>query len=255
MSSTTTPATPGPAVPHAAEPEFDLLTWLEINRKPLLIALSALAVGAVVLMVVRHQKRDAEVGADTALLALVPPKAPGDAATPPKAEDLLKLAETHSGTRAAERARLLAAGRLYADGKPAEARAQFEQFERDYPESVFAGTAALGVATALDAENKTNEALAAYQRVIGSFSTEPVAAQARLAKARLHESAGQFPQALAIYDELGRTASGSGMTMQLAAMARAQLLQAHPELDKPAVMTNAVNVAAPAPIVLPATAK
>lgn len=242
MSSTTAPKTPNPApLPEEQGSDFDLLTWFELNRKPILVAVAALIVAGVTMMVVRTQRRAAHENASTELLALRPPTKPGDAATPPAAADLIRLAETHAGTSAAERARLLAAGRLFSEGKYAEARAQFDQLERDFPQTEFASIAALGIASSLDAENKTNEAITAYQRVIGAFATSPAATQAKLAKAGLHVAAGQAQQALAIYDDLMKSQTMS-QALQEAAMARARLLAAHPELDKPLIATNAITI-------------
>jgi predicted negative regulator of RcsB-dependent stress response len=242
-SPTTPSAAPGPA-PEQDGPQVDLLTWLELNRKPLLIGVAVVCVVVIGSMVVRHNRQQAEIAANTALLELTPPTRGADAATPPKAADLLKLADDNAGRAAAGRARFLAAGRLYAEGKHAEARAQFEQVEREAPEGFFASTSALGIAASLDAENKSAEAMASYQRVITAFKDEPAAAHAKLAKARLHEAAGQFKEALALYDEIGKGQS-SMVALQSAMMARSQLLTAHPELDKPAVLTNAVNVLTP----------
>jgi TolA-binding protein len=232
-----------------SEPDFDLITWLEVNKKTLLAVLAALVLATVVTMFVRWQHTNAEAEANRALLAATIKETPGAAAD---SATLLKIADEHAGTRAAERARLLAATQLFAEGKPAEARAQFEKFNADYPDSSLAGTAALGIASSFDAENKSAEAVAAYQRVIGSFGTEPVAAQARLAKALLHEAANQPEQALALYDELAKSPT-AGAEAQAAMVARARLLQKHPELDKPAVMTNNVKVAAPAAAKVPPT--
>ncbi|MFM8358587.1 MAG: hypothetical protein ACKOET_08505, partial [Verrucomicrobiota bacterium] len=72
----------------------------------------------------------------------------------------------------------------------------------------------------------------------------------RLAKARLHESLKQPQEALALYNEVGK--SSQGTTANDAFIRRANLLRQHPELDKPAVTTNTVTVQ-PAP--LPPTAK
>ncbi len=242
-SPTTPSAAPGPA-PDQDGPQVDLLTWLELNRNPLLIGVAIVAIAVIATMVVRQRQRDAALDANTRLLELTPPIRGIDAATPPKPADLLKLADDNAGRPAAERARFLAAGRLYAEAKYAEARTQFEAVERDAPEGLLASTSALGIAATFDAENKTNEAMTAYQRVISSFKDEPAAVHAKLAKARLHEVANQPKEALAIYDELGRNQS-SMFGMQSAMMARAQLLSAHPELDKPVVATNSVNVLAP----------
>ncbi len=243
-SPTTPSATPG-AAPGQDGPELDLLTWLELNLKPLLVGVAVVCVIVVGVIVVRHNREQAEIAVNTALLQLAPPTRGGDAATAPNPADLLKLAGENPDRPAAGRARFLAAGRLYAEGKYAEARAAFEQVEQEAPEGILASTAALGIAASLDAENKTNDAMAAYQRVITSFKDEPAAAHAKLAKARLHEAAGQFKEALAFYDELGRS-QNSMVALQSAMMARSQLLSAHPELDQPVATTNAINVLAPA---------
>jgi predicted negative regulator of RcsB-dependent stress response len=223
----------------------DLLTWLELNRNALVLGVAVVAIGVAALLVVRHRQQEAFLEANTRLLQLTPPTRGADAATPPKAADLLAFAAENTGRPAAERARFIAAGRLFAEGKYADARTQFEQIERDSPEGLLASTAALGIASSLDAENKTNEAMAAYQRVITAFKDEPAAVHAKLARARLYEAANQPKEALALYDELGKN-QASMFGLQSAMMARAQLLTAHPELDQPLVTTNAVNVLSPA---------
>ncbi len=232
-----------PTLPEGtSEPQFDLLTWLEVNKKLLAGAAAAVVVAVVATMFVRYQREQTEVAADRALLA-VTSSGTSEAAVP--SAKYLEVAAAHSGTRAAERARILAAGRLFAEGKPADARAQFEKFAADFPDSPLAGTAALGIASALDAENKSTDAIAAYQRVIGTYGTESVASQARLAKARLHEAANQPELALALYDDITKSATAAS-AVQPAMAARAALLQKHPELDKPSTLTNSVKVA-PAP--------
>lgn len=235
MSSTT--ATPSPTTPEKSEPEFDFLTWFEVNKKLLAATLAALVLAVITVMVVRWNRDREEAEASRALLAASTPATPEAKVS---SQALLQLAEAHRGTHAAERARLLAAGHLFAEGKYAEAQTQFERFGADFPDSALAGTASLGVASALDAQNKTNEAIAAYQRVIGSFGTEAVAIQAKLAKAGLLEANRQSAEALALYDDLLRTAGS-----QQVLLARARLLQLHPELDKPVTNTPAAKAIAP----------
>ena len=65
------------------------------------------------------------------------------------------------------------------------------------------------MAACLDAQGKHKEALAAYQDVASRFTDSPVAAQARLAAARLLEADNQPAQALKIYDELSAPTSTS----------------------------------------------
>jgi tetratricopeptide (TPR) repeat protein len=228
MSSTIVTASPD--APENAAPEFDLLTWFEVNKKIIAAAFAALVLAVITMMIVRYNRDRAEAEAGRALLAAT------TLATPEaklSSQALLLVADSHHGTHASEHARLLAAGQLFAEGKYAEAQAQFARFNTDYPDSLLAGTAALGIASVLDAQGKSAEAIAAYQRVIGSFGTESVAIQAKLAKAALHEAAQQSAEALALYDDLLRTAAS-----QPVMAARARLLQQHPELEKP-MATNA----------------
>ena len=232
MSSTT--VTPSPAAPEPSAPEFDFLTWFEVNKKILVAALAALVLAVITVMIVRWNRDHAEADASQALLVASTPATPEAALS---SQALLQVAEAHRGTHAAERARLLAAGQLFSEGKYAEAQTQFERFNADFPENPLAATATLGIASALDAQGKTADAIAAYQRVIGSFAGDPAAVQAKFAKAGLHEANHQSAEALAIYDDLLRTAGS-----QQVLLARGRLLQLHPELDKPA--TNAPVVPA-----------
>jgi hypothetical protein len=100
------------------------------------------------------------------------------------------------------------------------------------------GAATYGVASALDAQNKTAEAIAAYARFISGFAADPLVAQARLSKALIHESQKQYSEAIALYDEVSKDTTS--MAAQEASARKAALLQAHPELT-PAV-TNAPAV-------------
>ena len=145
------------------------------------------------------------------------------------------MASQHSGTAAAERSEFLAATKLFEDGKYAEAQKAFEAFNQAHADSLLGGAATYGVASALDAQNKTAEAIAAYGRFISGFATDPLVAQARLSKALIHESQKQYSEALALYDEVSKDATS--MAAQEASAHKAALLQAHPELTS--VATNA----------------
>ena len=134
---------------------------------------------------------------------------------------------------------------MFEQGKFPEARAQFEGFTRQFGASEFAGAAELGVAATLDSENKTSEALAAYQAVVAQRPNTAESNQAKLAIARIHESRNDFPQALKIYAELARPTAQSLWGAE-ASMRRDYLLQTHPELaatNQPApVSAMATNV-------------
>ena len=229
---------PSPVATDTHDPEFDLLTWFEVNKKMLSAVLTATILAVVVTMFIRYRRDAAEADGNRALLAV-------SGGTTASSSAYLDVARNHAGTRAAERANLLAAGLLFTEGKNSEARALFDTVAAAAPNGPSAGTALLGVASTWTAEGKSQEALAAYQRVITSFPGEVAANRARLAKARLHEAAGQSEQALALYDEVARDPS-SGMAIQSAFQARTQLLQKHPELAKPAPTNSMKAPALPA---------
>jgi hypothetical protein len=94
------------------------------------------------------------------------------------------------------------------------------------------------VASALDAQNKTAEAIAAYARFISGFAADPLVAQARLSKALIHESQKQYSEAIALYDEVAKDTTS--MAAQEASARKAALIQAHPELTP--ALTNAPAV-------------
>ncbi len=227
-----------PEMPETQGPEFDFLTWFEVNKKRLSILLVVVVVAVVSGIFIRDRRDAAEAEANRALLTIAN-------STNVTSTAYVEVARSHPGTRAAERAKLLGAGQLYTEGKYAEARALFEGVASEFPNSPTVGTALLGVAGSLSAEGKNQDAITAYQRVITAFGGDAVGQRARLSKARLHELAGQFDQALALYEEVAKDPSG-GFAMQSAFQAKSKLLQKHPELDKSAA-TNAVKApAAPA---------
>jgi TolA-binding protein len=229
--------------PEEQQPEADLsiafLTWFEENKRLIAIGFGLVSAAVVVGIVNRNIKDSAERSANAAMFAVL---APG--AKSVSADALAKVAADHSGTKAAERAQLLAAAQLFEEGRHADAQKAFEAFDASYPDSALASTAVLGIAAALDAQNKTAEAISAYAAFISRFQDDALLTDARLSKARVHEAVGQFKEALALYDELGR--GGFNAAAQDAALRRANLLQAHPELaPAPQVLTNSVNISAP----------
>lgn len=231
-----------PAQPAAeSDIPFDFLTWFELNRTRLALGLGFVVVAVAGFLYFRWQKDQGEIAADSALMALIGSET---ATNPVSSKALLAVAEAHSGTRAAERAQLLAAGRLFSEGKYSESQAMFEKFNVDFPDSAVAATAFLGIATALDAQNKTNECIGAYQRLIAGFSTDPLALRARINKAHLHEALNQATTALGLYDEVARTAP-SDRIGQEAAIARARLIVRHPELEPSNSVTNSVQAIPP----------
>ncbi len=235
------PARQTPSVPAPdSGSEFDFLTWFELNRRLIVILLGVLCAVVVGWVVMRAQQRIRKEEAAKELLLLIPPTGPGEAPVAVDAAKMIALGNRFPGTPAGEQAQLLGAGQFFAAGSYAEALAQFSTFQERYPESPFLGVAMLGVAAALEAQGKTNEALAAFDRTIISSDSATFAAQARLAKARL-VSADQPAQALLLWEEVlkGPAASTYG---EQAALGRSQLLAQHPELIPPATTTNSLVV-------------
>jgi TolA-binding protein len=225
--------------PEEQQPSADLtlsvLTWLEENKKTLAIGFAVVSAVAVTLIIQKNLHASAEAEANQALLATLSAAGKNGG---PTAADLSKVASQHSGTAAAERSEFLAATKLFEDGKYAEAQKALEAFNQAHADSLLGGAATYGVASALDAQNKTAEAIAAYARFISGFAADPLVAQARLSKALIHESQKQYSEAIALYDEVAKDTTS--MAAQEASARKAALIQAHPELTP--ALTNAPAV-------------
>lgn len=250
MSSSTKLPPSVPAPP--AGPEFDFVTWFEVNRKAIVVGIGVVCAVVVGLLVVRAQQRSRASQATQALLQLTPPSGPGERPAAVDPAKLLAMASQYSGTPASQQALLLAAGQLFANGQYAESQKQFAEFEAQHPDSGFVGVALLGVAAALEAQGKSTEAIAAYDRAIVSSGSDAYAAQARLAKARML-AASQPAQALTLFDEV-MSGPAAGALGNQALQGRSELLSKHPELAQTASTTNTVTVR-PSGTVSPAPAE
>ena len=208
---------------------YEVLAWLEFNRKLLIWACAGGLALVVAGYVYLWSRQVAEVHANEALLALRPRTAVDESQQPAAAADFLRFAEEHRSSSAAERALLLAAGELYRDGRYPEAQSAFQKALERNRRGPLAPTAALGVAASLDAQDQVDAALAAYQAVVADFPDTPASARARFALALLHESRNQPEQALKIYDELA-AARKLGRASMEASVKREALLKQHPEL-------------------------
>lgn len=221
---------------------YEVWAWLEVNRKRVLFGGVGVLVVVVLGYILYWMRGQAELRANDALLALRPTAGASDtkpAATP---EAFVKIAGEYASSAAAERALLIAAGRYYDAGKYAEAQAQYQKALDHDASGLLAPVAALGVATSLDAQDKVDAAMSAYQAVVAKYPDSPSAADAKMAMATLHESRNEPAVALRLYDELMANRS-AGRSAMMASAKREELLKQHPELAK----TNA-------PVTLPAAA-
>jgi predicted negative regulator of RcsB-dependent stress response len=218
-----------------------LLAWFEMHRKPVLRGSIVVVVLGVGIGFFIWQQNDRQARASEALsrITSVGLTATELSATPGA---LLKVATEYRKTDAAARALLLAGGDLYAQGKYAEAEAQFGRFLREYRDSPFADQALLGVAACLDARGKTPEAIVAYNDIVQHHSTDNVAPPAKLALAWLYEKQAKLEQARDFYLELSRGPYGS--ISSEAGIHLEALFAKHPEL----LPSGRAAPGAPAPV-------
>lgn len=225
---------------HRQADVYDLLAWLEVNKKKVAIAAVALVVVGFTVATVRHLRAQKELNASGQLLALRATLSPATNAAPLQPSAFLKIADDFSGTTASERARLLAATALFTEGKYGDAEREFSAFRKNYAGSPWAGTAAYGIAAAQEAQNKP-EALTSYQNVATAYANFSVGDEAKLALARIYETRKQPDQALKLYNEIlaPRPGAQPGEASHPEAFTRKEaLLRDHPELS-----TNVVRSA------------
>jgi predicted negative regulator of RcsB-dependent stress response len=209
---------------------FEFLAWLETNRSRIITVASAVVVLFLAVSYYRYSAHQREIKANQALFKLGLPMSRDEQATPPSANAYLKVAEQYSGTQAGERAQLMAAGTLFSDNNYAGAFEQFRKFTQQYPNSSLNPIAAFGVATCLDAQDKTDDALKAYQDLAARYASDATSQQSKLSMARIYETKKQPELALKIYDELGRM-DNAGLSIRNDATERRQaLLEKYPQL-------------------------
>ena len=219
---------------------LDLLAWLEVNKKRVAIWAGVIAAGVVVAIVVISWQAQKEVRASKDLSEVKVPLNPGAVPPPGTAEAFLKVAAEHSGTGAGARALLQGASVLYVEGQYDKAQKRFDEFTKQYPESPWLAQAHFGIASCLDAQNKTAEAVAKYEEIQRRFAKDPVIDEVKLAVARMYEVQGKFTNAHGIYAALVAANQYSGIGNE-AGMRKEDLEKAHPELKPPP----------PPPVVMP----
>ena len=209
---------------------YEFLAWLELNKQRLVIGAIALALIAFSVSLIVYLKKQKEIAANAALLELEQSLNPSTSSpAQPAATAYLKVAEDYAGTRAAERAALLAAGALFSENRYAEALAQFRKFQSEHDGSELVPVATLGVAACLESQNQLDEAIKAYEQVVARYPNDAVTGQAKLAIGALQEMKKQPALALKTYEELTRQTTRS-VWVSLASDLRKQLLLRHPNL-------------------------
>lgn len=213
---------------------MDAAAWLEKNRKQVIIG----AVAAVVIIgggiLFYNYQSQREARASKALSEVRQPQSPTGVPGPGTAEAYIKVANEHSGTKAAARALLEAAGVYFVQGRHAEAQQQFDKVIREYPASEWQAEAALGAAACLEALGKIPEATAKYDEVRKRFANAAVVDTAKLNLARMYEQQDKPAEAYKIYEELVKLTQMnpySGLGNE-AGVRMEELQEKHPELVK-----------------------
>ncbi len=225
--------------------QIDVLAWFETHKLQLAYAGAAALALWLAAFTYKHVRSGKEADANAALAAL---NKPGDkGGKGPQGGDYLKVLEQHAGTKAAQRAQLLAADRFFAEGNYGEARMRFERHLAADPTSPTAPTAMLGIAACFEAAGTPDKAVDTYQQVITVHGGSPVANQAKLALGLLQEQRNEPAQALRYYDEVLRAKPPTIWRVE-AEMRRDQLLRRQPQLA--GGLTAAATPATNAPVVI-----
>jgi tetratricopeptide (TPR) repeat protein len=225
--------------------QIEALTWFEAHKRQLAYAGAAALAVWLAAFTYQHVRAGKEADANAALAVLHKPADKSGKVAPVAAGDYLRIADQHGGTKAADRALLFAADRLFSEGKFADAKARFEKALAADPTGPTAPVALMGVAACQDAAGETDKAVAAYQQVLSAHGTAPEAHPARLALALLHEQKRQPEQALRLYDEVLRAKPVTVWRME-AEMRRDLLTRQHPQLALGGGSAAASTLAAPA---------
>jgi TolA-binding protein len=240
-----------------SDKSLELLTWFEVNKKRVLyVAVGILLVGCG-LYVSNHLSHQKELEATQALVSAAKIDTTGRL-VPATSTDLLGIVDKYSGTAAAERALLQAAGALFVEKKYSESKDKFDQFISKYSNSPFVATAEFGKAACLDAQDQKDQAIAAYQQIVTRFAGEPVVPQAKIAMGILYEAKKQPDQAFKMYSEVASDPRSYFWSREVSQLMN-HLLVENPNLDtssaRPGLPVPGVSVpkTAPAPAAAPAT--
>ena len=220
---------------------FKIWPLIEENKK-LIFTVAAVVLGGTLIFsyVSWHaEQQEIQAGQDFTAAMLSQPTA-GSAKQ--FAENMLTVANRHPGTSAAVRAQLQAATAFYVNADYADAQAQFQKLLDSNPESFFRATASLGVAASLEAQGKTDQAIAAYQTT-AAYSDSAAAESANFALGRLYESQGKWNDAADCYRRLTESTSSD---LANEAGLRYSLLKTKLTSVKPATTTPAVPLMTPA---------
>ena len=116
-------------------------------------------------------------------------------------EELQQLASADPEAPTAPMALASAAAEFYAQNRYDEAKAAYERFLGQYPAHMLAPDAAVGVAASLEALDQFEEAAASYEAFAQANPASALRPQAVFGAARCLEQLGKFAEARALYED------------------------------------------------------
>lgn len=215
-----------------AEIMFKFWPWLEANRNRLIIAGVAVVLLFVVWLFVTSRQTQNAIAAGQAYTQFQLNQPPNQTMKQ-VADGYLQIATKYSGTTAAQRAQLQAGAILFNGGSYADAQKVFENFVATEGGSALTVFARLGIGASLEAQQKLDEALAAYRAAVSLAPNSPEAVSAKFSQGRILESQGKLSEALGLYQDVARSPFGGSMASE--AGQRAAMIQGKLAAAKPAV--------------------
>lgn len=196
-----------------AEIIFKFWPWLEANRKRLIFAGAAVLVLFVIWLFVTSQQKQNLIAAGQAYTQFQLNQPPNPTMKQ-VADGYLQIATKFSGTTAAQRAQLQAGAILFNGASYADAQKVFENFAATESGSSLMVLARLGIGASLEAQQKLDEALAAYRAAANLSPNSPEAISAKASQARILESQGKLNEALSLYQEVARSPFGGSLASE-----------------------------------------
>ena len=182
---------------------FKVWSWVETNVKQVLLGLGVVVVAIALVSYYFWRQNQLEIDAGQALTQVVV-SAPTYSDASQLIEAYSKVAADYPGTQSGQRALILGATALFEGGKYPEAQAQFQKYLDTSSDGAFSASAALGVATSLEAQGKTDLAASAYQRVVSGFSDPNAVDIAKFALAKIDEQKGKLAEAQTYFQDVAR---------------------------------------------------
>jgi TolA-binding protein len=222
------------------------LAWVDKNRNQALLGVAGVILAGLTvwLFICRAEDKQNQASSELSNVATTQLMNSGAGQGGPQA--YLKIAADHPGSKAAARALLLAGAGFFAENKYSEAQAQFERFTREHRDNPLLGEALIGIASCLEAQGKTDQAITAYRDLITRHPADSVLPQAKFSLAGLYETQKKPELARDFYEQVERESRYSILASE-AGMRLEELAQKNPNLA-PAVMSSAPSAAPAVPL-------